>query len=228
MAEDTGFFTPEMGSWLREIRTVAGLSQDEVAARMGRKGKGRSNLISALESGRKQHPYFETIVFYLLACGTPVGRFCDRFNTLGLLQVDPGTYEDTGFDANVKKQLRVQTASQVDKFQRRIRFPRRGRRLPPEEIKQRAANYLGYQIQVKTIQRAVKELLAKTRVGVTEEQAYLNYARMVLSALRKYQEPELSERLRRTEDYVALNGLDKGVGRRIASLVIRMFAERAR
>jgi hypothetical protein len=163
----------------------------------------------------------------MLACGTPVGRFCDRFNTLGLLRVDPGTFEDTEFDADVKKRLREQAASQVDKFQRRIRFPRRGRRLPPEEQKQRAEKYLNYQTQVKTVQQAVKELLGTTRVAVTEEQAYLNYARMVLSTLRRYQEPELGERLKRTEGYIELHGLDDRVGRQIASLVIRTFAERA-
>ena len=221
MAKNTGFFTSEMGSRLREIRTAAGLSQDEVAARMGRKGKGRSNLISALESGRKQHPYFETIILYLLACGTPVGRFCDRFNTLGLLQVDPGAFEETEFDAKVKKQLHERTSSQVGKFQRRIRFPRRGRRLPPEELKQRATHYLEYQIQVKTVQQAVKILLSRVNVPVTEVHAYLNYARIVLSALRKHTEPELAEALRRASDNVEVNGLDPDIGRRIERLVVR-------
>ena len=52
-------------------------------------------------------------------------------------------------------------------------------------------------------------------------------ARMVLSALRKYRAPELSERLRRMEGYLELHGLDEEIGRQIASLVIRAFAERA-
>jgi transcriptional regulator with XRE-family HTH domain len=225
MAGTKYHFTREMGSWLREFRAAAGLTQDEVATRLGLVGKGKRSKVSAIEAGRVANPGFMTIIGYLLACGTPVGRFCDRFNTLGLLLVDPATFEDTEFDVDVKKHLRAQTASQVDKFQRRIRFPRRGRRLPPEELKQRAEKYLDYQTQVKIVQQAVKELLARTRVGVTEEQAYLNYARMVLSALRKYQEPELSKRLRRIEGYLELHGLDEGIGRRIANLVIRMFAD---
>ena len=83
-------FTREMGSWLRELQEKAGLRQDDVASRMGMRGKGRSNQMSALEIGRIKHPYFETIIFYMLAFGTPVGRFCDRFNALGLVEVDSG------------------------------------------------------------------------------------------------------------------------------------------
>ena len=90
-----------------------------------------------------------------------------------------------------------------------------------------AGKYRDYQIQVKVIQQVVRELLGETRIDATGEQAYQNYARMVLSALQKYQEPELSERLRRTEGYIELHGLDEGVGRRIETLVIRVFAERA-
>jgi transcriptional regulator with XRE-family HTH domain len=225
MVERRDFFTSEMGSWLRELREKVELSQDDVAARMGMHGKGRSNQISALETGRIKHPYFETIIFYMLACGTPVGRFCDRFNTLGLVRVDPGTFDDTGFDADVNKRLHAQTSSQVDKFQRRIRFPRRGRRLPPEELKRRATHYLEYQTQVKTVQQAVKVLLSRTNVPVTEVHAYLNYARMVLSALRKHEQPELLEALRRASGSIEVNGLDPDIGRRIERLVARTFRE---
>jgi transcriptional regulator with XRE-family HTH domain len=223
MAARKGFFTVEMGSWLREIRTQAGLTQDDVAARMGLSGKGRKSVVSNLEAGLVPNPYFSTIIFYMLACGTPVGRFCDRFNTLGLVQVDPGTFEDTEFDAEVKQRLRVQTSSQVDKFQRRIRFPRRGRRLPPEELKQRAEKYLFYQTQVKTVQQAVKVLLSRTNVPVTEIHAYLNYARVVLSAMRKHKEPDLPDALRRASGNIEVNGLDPDIGRRIEQLVVRIF-----
>ena len=54
MVKRRGFFTPEMGSWLREIRVQAGLNQDEVAARMGVTGKGRSDELTADERGRTQ------------------------------------------------------------------------------------------------------------------------------------------------------------------------------
>ena len=216
-------FTREMGSWLREIRAAAGLTQDEVAARLGLVGKGKRSKVSAIEAGRVTNPGFMTIIGYLLACGTPVGRFCDRFNTLGLLQITPETFENTEFDADVKKRLRAQTSSQVDKFQRRIRFPRQGRRLPPEELKQRATHYLEYQTQVKTVQQAVKILLSHTSVPVTEVHAYLNYARVVLSALRKHEEPELAEALRRASGNIEVNGLDPDIGRGIERLVVRTF-----
>jgi len=212
-----------MGTWLREIRTEAGLNQDEVAERMGMHGKGRSNFISALEVGRVKHPYFETIVYYLLTCGMPVGRFCNRFNTLGLVPVQPDTFEDTEFDAATKRQLQEKTASQVDKFQRRIRFPRRGRRLPPEEQQQRAESYVNYQIQVQVIQQAVKILLGRYPVPATEINAYLCYARMVLSRLRRHEELELRAQLKRAADYIGRHGLNEALGRRIQVLVVRRF-----
>jgi hypothetical protein len=68
---------------------------------VGLSDKGRKSVVSNLEAGIIPNPCFSTIVYYLLACGTPVGRFCDRFNPLGLLQVDPGTFEDTESDSDV-------------------------------------------------------------------------------------------------------------------------------
>ena len=223
---------------MREIRVQAGLTQDEVAARMGLQGKGRKSVVSTLEAGLIPNPYFSTIVHYLLACGAPMGRFCDKFNTLGLLPVDPKSFEDTGFPAETKQHLLAKASGQVDKYQRRMRFPRKGKPMPPERQQKAGGKYRDYQVQVKIIQQAVRELLGRTSVAVTEEQAYLNYARMVLSILRKGVGPhtdgsarrptpsELSDRLRRIEGYLELHGLDEGIGRRIASLAIRLFAER--
>jgi transcriptional regulator with XRE-family HTH domain len=227
MAQRKGFFTPEMGSWLREMRAQARLTQDEVAARMGLQGKGRKSVVSTLEAGLVPNPYFSTIVHYLLACGATMGRFCDKFNTLGLLPVDPESFEDSGFPAQAKQRLLEKASRQVNKYQRRMRFPKKGKPVSPERQQKAAGKYRDYQVQVKVIQQAVAELLGRTSAAIVEVQAYLTYARTVLSALRKYQEPELSERLRRAEGYLELHGLDERIGRQIESLVVRVFAERA-
>jgi len=133
MAQRKGFFTPEMGFWLREIRVQARLTQDEVAARMGLQGKGRKSVVSTLEAGLVLNPYFSTIVYYLLACGAPMGRFCDKLNTLGLLPVEPASLEDSGFPVQTRQRLLGKASRQVDKYQRRMRFPRKGKPTPPEQ-----------------------------------------------------------------------------------------------
>ena len=223
MVKNTGFFASEMGSWLREIRTAAGLSQDEVAARMGRRGRGRSNLISALESGRKQHPYFETIVLYLRACGAPMGVFCDKFNSADLLLVDPAAFEDTGSNPWVTARLRAKASAQLSKYQRRMRFPRAGKPLSPEQQRKGAENYREYQVQVKVIERAVCELPALADAALVEVPSYLTYARMVLSALRRYQEPALTGKLKQAFNFIERHELDAEIGRRIEALVVRRF-----
>jgi transcriptional regulator with XRE-family HTH domain len=224
MTKRRGFFTPEMGSWLREIRVNAELTQDEVAERMGTLGKGRSNQISALEMGRIQHPSFEHIVRYLLACGAPMGRFCDKFNTIGLLPVDPKSFDNLGLPVEVEQRLLARASGQVDKYQRRMRFPKKGRPVRPEGQQKAAGKYRDYQVQVKIIQRAVQELLAETGVDATEIQAYLDYARMVLSTVRKYRGNELDAKLDRISGYLDLHGLEAQIGERIRRLVVKRFA----
>ena len=59
-------FTPELGKRLRELRTLAGLNQAEVASRMGRHS---SNLVSRLEIGKPKSPTLGLIADYLAACG---------------------------------------------------------------------------------------------------------------------------------------------------------------
>ena len=48
MVQRKGFFTPEMGFRLREIQVPAGLTQDEVGARMGMAGKGQRGAAHAI------------------------------------------------------------------------------------------------------------------------------------------------------------------------------------
>jgi len=70
-----GFFTPEMGTRLRRIRTQRGLTQ--VAGRMGLKGKSRWSFISRLEQGAIKGPSLDTVTRYLRACGAQFFEFYD-------------------------------------------------------------------------------------------------------------------------------------------------------
>ncbi|UCG42914.1 MAG: helix-turn-helix domain-containing protein, partial [candidate division WOR-3 bacterium] len=48
--------TPELGQRLRELRLKAGLTQQQVAVLMGRKGKGGHSIVGRLEAGRVPSP----------------------------------------------------------------------------------------------------------------------------------------------------------------------------
>ena len=170
MAQRKSFFTPDMGSWLRETRTQARLTQDEVAARMGFQGKGRKSVVSTLEAGLIPNPYFSTVGHYLLACGAPMGRFCDKFNALGLLSLEPASFEDSGFPAQAKRRLLEKAARQVNKYERRMRFPKKGKPVSPERQQTAVGKYRDYQVQVKVIQQAMEGSLGGTSVAVIEVQ----------------------------------------------------------
>ncbi|GEM_PF-4983313 len=74
-------FTPELGARLRQLRKDAGLNQDELAQRMGRKGKGSRSMICRLELGYYLHPTIGLIADYLKACKA---GFADIADLLGM------------------------------------------------------------------------------------------------------------------------------------------------
>ena len=73
MKKKTFIFTKEMAELLRKIRERAGLSQAEVAARIGL--SKQSGNISHLEKGIVKNPPLGTILLYLRACGESWSEF---------------------------------------------------------------------------------------------------------------------------------------------------------
>jgi transcriptional regulator with XRE-family HTH domain len=78
IAPVSGFsFTPGLGKRLRELRKKAGLSQAEVARRMGRTGRQAFSIVSRLESGRTKQPTIGLVVDFLTACGASLSDIED-------------------------------------------------------------------------------------------------------------------------------------------------------
>jgi transcriptional regulator with XRE-family HTH domain len=69
MSKIAFIFTKEMADNLRKIRKKAGLSQIEVANRIGLRYKTADSFISHLEKGRIKNPSLGAILLYLKACG---------------------------------------------------------------------------------------------------------------------------------------------------------------
>ena len=110
------FFTSEMGLRLRELRREAGLTQDQIADRIGLQGKHRKMIIMKLETGRIGNPHLQTIARFLRACGARWSRFSDQLERVDLVVPDSGTIDDSGLPEETKQEPRQETEQQAGKF----------------------------------------------------------------------------------------------------------------
>jgi transcriptional regulator with XRE-family HTH domain len=77
MIKTASFFTEEMGQQLRQLRVRKGLSQAELAVRMGLTYRTGKSFICRLEKGDIGDPHLSTIMLYLRACGSLLSEFYD-------------------------------------------------------------------------------------------------------------------------------------------------------
>jgi transcriptional regulator with XRE-family HTH domain len=209
MPRGDAFFTPEMGRRLRELRLRKGLTQVEVARRMGLKGKGGKGAVFALESARSVRPYLDTITRYLNACGALFSEFYDTLTRTVPLPVEPEARElmarvpDLGsnygatFQKEVRQKLVTQTADQVHKYQSRTERPLGGEPpMKPERQRKAAEGFRQYRMQLNIIEQAVKDMLQadedkaiaehrKPAVRYYQHLGYLMLARKILGVLRR-------------------------------------------
>jgi transcriptional regulator with XRE-family HTH domain len=72
----------EIGQILTKVREKSGLSQIEVAERIGLSKKNGQGYISRLEKGKTKNPPIQTILFYLRACGESWPEFFKQLDTI--------------------------------------------------------------------------------------------------------------------------------------------------
>ncbi len=79
MAEEQDRFTltPRLGQRLRSLRIRAGLSQQQVASRMGRRGKGAHTIVGNLELARIKYPTLGLVADFLRACRANLSDIAD-------------------------------------------------------------------------------------------------------------------------------------------------------
>ncbi len=75
-------FTKEMAEKLRKIRENAGLTQKEVALRIGIKNKSGRSFIGQLENGMIKNPTLRTILEYLRVCGESWSDFFKHLDAI--------------------------------------------------------------------------------------------------------------------------------------------------
>jgi transcriptional regulator with XRE-family HTH domain len=240
MGSDRPFFTPEMGARLRELRRRAGLSQDEVAARMGLEGKSRKSFVSQLENARILHPYAETLVRYLRVCGALMGEFFDQFNRVAFVAVESekvrqllGRDEERQPAKDERQEEKVQrvlwpTEREVKKWQSRAVHPREGKPIAPDKERAAAERFRDYRLMVNVISEAVMDCLRTLPVGVYDYHKYKTLARIYLGVLRAGRKRDQERRQARAHDYVSSQGLAEKVAEQVRAIVSREFERMVR
>ena len=82
MAKNPFVFTQEMAALLKKIRLRSGLSQSELAERIGLSKKTGYSYISHLEKGFLKNPSLGTILMYLKICGESWPEFFRQLDTI--------------------------------------------------------------------------------------------------------------------------------------------------
>jgi len=78
----------KIGKRLRELRLETGLTQAQVAERIGRRGAYGRQFVYELESGRAGCPSVRTIGLYLRACGARWSRLYDILDCIAPKSTD--------------------------------------------------------------------------------------------------------------------------------------------
>jgi transcriptional regulator with XRE-family HTH domain len=179
------FFTPEMGSRLREIRLKRAMTLDQVAAGMGRQGSGIRSYLARLERGKVSDPRISTITLYLRACGAQFFEFYDALTRIEPVLVDTRPIERLPMKREQKEMLLRRVKREVYNYQDETSYPKRGKPIAPEKQKPAAAKLAEYRVQVALIEQEVKKLLGTVNVTFVEIAGYLTIARRILGELRR-------------------------------------------
>jgi len=197
MAKSLSFFTPEMGKRLRELRQKKGLTQSEVAIRLGLKSRGGKVFVYALEAGKVGRPYLDTVVRYLKVCGALMGEFFDQFNRIDYVPIDSTPIQKTKLSLKRKERVIEQVTKHVQKYQARIEYPLVAAPMKPEKRWKATEAYREYAIQAEIIGQEVIQMLraeeneavAKGRTVLVQhfdDNKYVNLARSILGTLRRF------------------------------------------
>ncbi|MEO0114772.1 MAG: helix-turn-helix transcriptional regulator [candidate division WOR-3 bacterium] len=152
-------FTKEMAEILRKIRENAGLSQTQVAERIGLSSKTKNSYISHLEKGRLKNPALGLILLYLRACGASWVEFFRELDRIDFKQ------------RHEKMMAQVQPTPTKRKIEQDAMRYEIGVEMPSKEKEEIDFTRLKNQIKKKVL-----ALLTKNQIGEKEVNSYQNFA----------------------------------------------------
>lgn len=228
-----------IGNRLKNLRLEVGLTQGQVAERMGIKGRYRKHVIYQVESGQGGCPTVRTIARYLRACGARWSRLSDILEHVEPVSVDTRPIEASRLSEKTKRQLRKLTEDQVDKYHRRLAYPIGKQALPPMQQAAMAHRLGRYRAAVNVIEQMVNEYLRTQPVLGADYAKYKVVARQVLGRL--WQQSRLKgaalrvgtraagsgrDRFRQPAMAQSLgSGIDRRIARQVQRLVVRQFSK---
>jgi transcriptional regulator with XRE-family HTH domain len=218
------FFSGEMAAELKKTRERAGLTQRELARRLGFKDACGHAYICRLEQGKVKRPLLDTIVNYLHVCGARMvdfGVLLDRVEPLPELRIG---------DVRGEKPERVQQVEnkvkrEVAEYQRKAQYPTRTLPATPEKQRRGAEKLREYRIQADLVERALRRFLGNARVPTMYFGFYYNVGRQILGILRKHNEPKLSRKLDEVMARAEQEGLEARVLVEIRKITIEQHAQ---
>jgi transcriptional regulator with XRE-family HTH domain len=248
MGKRRPFFTPQMGARLRELRVRKGLSQAELARRMGLPYRTGKSFVCRLEKGSFIDPHLSTITRYLNACGALFSEFYDTLTRIEPLPVESGGKQ---MMAKVPKLGGNYSAASQTRVKQKIVTQTGEPPMKPERQRKAAEGFRQYRMQLNIIEQAVKDMLQadedkayaehrKPAVRLHEHFWYLNLARKILGVLRRESEHAISktkcqmskgrgkrktleERLDEAMRFAAEQQLNLAAAEKVRELVVRTY-----
>jgi transcriptional regulator with XRE-family HTH domain len=222
-----------IGRRLSEIRREAGLSQAEVAQRMGMKDSYGKQRVWMLESGHNGCPSVRTIGLYLRACGARWSRLSDILDQVEPVKTDSAPIRQSGLDAEAQEELARRTQGQADRYLSRLAFPTRKPALRPARQAEIAARLGRYRAIVNTIELTVADYLKDKPIPRIDYMKYRSVARQALGELwrnerRKLKAPKAQGKRPKTagSERYAANWQKLGVDPELAEQVRKIVAEK--
>jgi transcriptional regulator with XRE-family HTH domain len=218
-------FTKEMAAILRQIREKAGLSQREVALRMGIKSKSGRSFIAQLESGRIKNPTLRTIFDYLHTCGASFREFFAKLETIDFQTKHKQLIAKVNLpEGKAKKKIERDVAW----FEAGIKYPRKITQKPlsTEKQEEMSVEFAKYRIKIEKIESEVHKLLCDFAPGTFYFPFYKDCARAFYSALVKYYgkaPKKLDQKLTEIVKLGVKNGLKENILLKIKEKVISVF-----
>jgi transcriptional regulator with XRE-family HTH domain len=218
-------FTKEMAGILREIREKAGLSQREVALRMGIKSKSGRSFVAQLESGRIKNPTLRTIFDYLHTSGTSFREFFAKLETIDFQTKHKQLIAKVNLPPGKAKQ---KIERDVAWYQAGIKYPKRfiKKPLPDEKREHMAVEFTKYRIEIEKVEAVIHKLLCDFAPGTYSFPFYKDCARAFYSALVKYygkDQKKLNQKLTEIFRLGVKNGLKENILLKIKEKVILVF-----
>ena len=220
----------KIGKRLRELRLEIGLTQAEVAERMGKAGPYGKQFVYQLESGRTGCPSVRTIGLFLRACGVRWSRLSDILDYVAPSGADIRPIKNSGLAQGMKHRLARLTECQVDKYQRRLAYPVGRPALPPRQQDNMARRLGRYRVIANVIEQMLDEYLRDKPVPHSDYVKYKVIARQMLgklwrglAAASRRRAKDTSSGSRRLKAELSGQGLDSKLVRQVQKLVARRF-----